>query len=111
MTRLIDADALKEYIDCGHLRNPCEVCFSELDVVNLIDAQPTIDAEPHWIPVSERLPEDDRSKVVTLANGNAEVGYYSNGDWWCVGDKVTLENQTVIAWMPLPKPYEVDDDR
>jgi hypothetical protein len=46
MTRLIDADALKEYIDCGHLRNPCEVCFSELDVVNLIDAQPTIDAEP-----------------------------------------------------------------
>lgn len=46
MTRLIDADALKEYIDCGHLRNPCEVCFSELDVVNLIDAQPTIDAVP-----------------------------------------------------------------
>ena len=44
--RLIDADALKEYIDCGHLRNPCEVCFSELDVVNLIDKQPTIDAEP-----------------------------------------------------------------
>ena len=46
MQRLIDADALKEYIDCGHLRNPCEVCFSELDVVNLIDAQPTIDAIP-----------------------------------------------------------------
>lgn len=46
MTRLIDADALKEYIDCGHLRNPCEVCFSELDVVNLIDEQPTVDAEP-----------------------------------------------------------------
>jgi hypothetical protein len=46
MTRLIDANALKEYIDCGHLRNPCEVCFSELDVVNLIDEQPTIYAEP-----------------------------------------------------------------
>ena len=46
MSRLIDADALKEYIDCGHLRSPCEVCFSELDVVNLIDAQPTIDAVP-----------------------------------------------------------------
>jgi hypothetical protein len=51
MTRLIDADALKEYIDCGHLRNPCEVCFSERDVVDLIDAQPTIDAVRHgkWI--------------------------------------------------------------
>jgi len=67
------------------------------------------DALPHWISCNERLPEDDRSKVVTLANGNAEVGYYSNGDWWCVGDKFTLENPTVIAWMPLPKPYEVTE--
>jgi hypothetical protein len=46
MTRLIDADALKEYIDCGHLRSPAEVCFSERDVVDLIDAQPTVDAVP-----------------------------------------------------------------
>ena len=46
MSRYIDADALKEYIDCGHLRNPCEVCFSERDVVDLIDAQPTVDAVP-----------------------------------------------------------------
>ena len=46
MTRYIDADVMKEYIDCGHLRNPCEVCFSELDVINLIDAQPTVDAVP-----------------------------------------------------------------
>ena len=61
-----------------------------------------------WIPCSERLPDDDRTKVVTLANGNAEAGYYSNGDWWCVGDSIALENPTVIAWMPLPEPYEVE---
>jgi hypothetical protein len=47
--------------------------------------------------------------VVTLANGNAEAGYYSNGDWWCVGDSINLENPKVIAWMPLPEPYEVDE--
>jgi len=46
MSRYIDADALKEYIDCGHLRSPAEVCFSERDVVDLIDAQPTVDAVP-----------------------------------------------------------------
>lgn len=63
-----------------------------------------------WIPCSERLPEDDRSKVVTLANGNTECGYYSNGDWWCIGDSITLENPTVIAWMPLPEPYEVEEE-
>ena len=62
-----------------------------------------------WIPCNERLPEDDRSKVVTLANGNTECGYYSNGDWWCIGDSISLENPTVIAWMPLPEPYEVEE--
>ena len=44
--RLIDADALKSYIDCGHLRSPIETCFSELDVVRMLDKQPTIDAAP-----------------------------------------------------------------
>lgn len=39
--RLIDADIFKSYIGTGHLRNPLEKCFSELDVVNMIDKQPT----------------------------------------------------------------------
>jgi len=43
--RLIDADAFKSYIDCGHLRSPNELCFSELDVVRMLDKQPTVDAE------------------------------------------------------------------
>ena len=66
-----------------------------------LESQP----EQKWIPVSERLPDDDRTKVVTLANGNVEAGYYSNGDWWCIGDTIALENPTVIAWMPLPEAY------
>ena len=103
MTRLIDAEKLKKHYawwDDDERRR----LFDQI-----VDAQPTIDAEPHWIPCSEMLPKDDRSKVVTLANGNTEVGYYSNGDWWCVGDSFRLENQTVIAWMPLPEPYEVEE--
>jgi hypothetical protein len=74
------------------------------EAIRLLEADQTVPVE--WIPCSERLPEDDRTKVVTLANGNAEAGYYSNGDWWCVGDSINLENPKVIAWMPLPKPYE-----
>ena len=46
MLRLIDADALKAWIDCGRLRPPTEMCFSEVDVVRMLDKQPTIDAEP-----------------------------------------------------------------
>lgn len=44
MARLIDADALIDFIDCGHLRNPFESCFSERDVVNMLEARPTVDA-------------------------------------------------------------------
>lgn len=44
--RLIDADALKRYIDCGHLRPPDEICLSELAVVQMVDRMPTIEAEP-----------------------------------------------------------------
>lgn len=42
--RLIDANALIEFIDMGHLRNPLETCFSERDVVDMLESRPTVDA-------------------------------------------------------------------
>ena len=44
--RLIDADALIDFIDCGHLRNPLESCFSERDVVDMLESRTTIAAAP-----------------------------------------------------------------
>ena len=44
--RLIDVDALISFIDMGHLRNPLESCFSERDVVDMLESRPTIEAEP-----------------------------------------------------------------
>lgn len=42
MSRLIDADALIEFIDAsGRLRHPGELAFSELDVVNMLNHAPT----------------------------------------------------------------------
>lgn len=46
MSRLIDADDLIEFIDIGHLRNPMEICFSERDVVDMLESRPIIDAVP-----------------------------------------------------------------
>ena len=43
--RLIDANRLIDFIDCGHLRNPLELCFSESEVVNMLDSAPTVPAE------------------------------------------------------------------
>lgn len=64
-----------------------------------------------WIPVSERLPEDNTRVLVTVKVENREPkvrsGYYymdghfhiDNGDCWESRDK------ELLAWMPLPKPY------
>jgi len=122
MTRLVDIEYIRNALGITGTAETCkgcrydngyELCATHLApsfayVCEVLDDAPTVDAGPKWIPCSERLPDDDRSKVVTLANGNVEAGYYSNGDWWCIGDSISLENPTVIAWMPLPEPYEVD---
>ena len=46
MHRLIDANKLIDFIDVGHLRQPGELCWSELDVANLLLNAPTVDAVP-----------------------------------------------------------------
>ena len=43
--RPIDANRLIDFIDCGHLRNPLELCFSESEVVNMLEQAPTVPAE------------------------------------------------------------------
>ncbi len=42
--RLIDANALIDWLDVGHLRNPLETCYSERDVVDMLESRPTVDA-------------------------------------------------------------------
>ena len=44
MARLIDADKLIDFVDVGHLRHPGELCYSEVDVANLLLHAPTVDA-------------------------------------------------------------------
>ena len=44
--RLIDTNKLIDFIDVGHLRHPGELCYSEVDVANILLHAPTVDAVP-----------------------------------------------------------------
>ena len=61
-----------------------------------------------WIPVTERLPEKDEHVLCTTvtAKGRRSVvrGYYSGKVWVCG------MNSNVIAWQPLPDPYEEHEE-
>lgn len=88
--------------------------------------------EPHWIPCSERLPEDIRPVIVTWKNTDPASYYqyivgkhftgtacYKNGKWYWYSS--TTEDMLAeygrydseefdeaiecTAWMPLPEPY------
>ena len=57
--------------------------------------------EQHWIPCSERLPEE-RGFYLTTTKDKAVYCDYWNEDNF---DRTEM----VIAWMPLPEPYKEDD--
>lgn len=58
-----------------------------------------------WIPVSERLPENHNQEVLISLEWGIDIGRYSDGEWhseWINH----YDDGNVLAWMPLPKPYE-----
>ena len=109
--RLIDANALIAYIDEGHLRNPLQICFSEHDVVNMVNGRPTVDAAEvvrgMWIPVTERLPEHC---VTVLSYDGRDYrtvktdSYDHCFECWLSDMGDILDRNTVTHWMPLPEP-------
>ena len=61
-----------------------------------------------WIPVSERLPKYDKEVLCFLSSDEYAVCYLTN-DW---GNDEFVDGgfgtgaYDVVAWMPLPKPFE-----
>jgi len=75
--------------------------------------------EPRWIPVSEDLPKpkDAMSKIsddVLVTDGlDMFVAWYHRDDRykeWRSTDRSYDKDTPIIAWMPLPKPYEVGSE-
>ena len=104
------------------------------DVIKCIKGMPSVTQKSvKWIPVSERLPDNTDPVIITWVNHDPEsyyadikdkpftaTGHYCNGRWWWYSvtsqdyldeyghwDIAAMDDAIeVIAWMPLPKPYE-----
>ena len=61
--------------------------------------------EPHWIPVTERLPDISKSVLICDIEGDIYLGHRTRyGDYY--PDLWNDRIKNVTAWMPLPEPYK-----
>lgn len=114
--RLIDCEALRKAMyheafetdsDMQRWDSGCWIRYKMFE--NALESAPTIDAVPVvWTPISERQPDVYGQYLVTAVWQGELVtdfdDYFVYG-WDDYGD-------TVVAWMPAPKPYdgEREDD-
>ena len=117
ISRQAAIDAIRKIYDSvGILGEKWAVDKCQMAIKDLPSAQP----EQRWIPVTERLPENDNEVLITVWDAEDDYvevykGFYQEHEWWtqwCHGcskikDEPCGEN-IVIAWMPLPKPYNAE---
>ena len=70
-------------------------------------------SECQWIPIEERLPEDDRYILISFSNfPMADIGRYEEDDgggaFYPDDEDISYSEIGVFvnAWMPLPDPYK-----
>ena len=121
---------MKEFIDklIERLEEEHERCINRYGIVGgnapAMEVKQCIDivnelAEEYkggWIPVSERLPEDRKEKLVYLSSNRITIARYNDHrlpysdypiGWGFPAPYfyIDFEKETVVAWMPLPAPY------
>lgn len=68
-------------------------------------ATKALEAEPHWIPVAERLPQASESVMICDAYGDICIGHRTMGGYY-FPDFCEDKIKDVRAWAELPEPYK-----
>jgi hypothetical protein len=70
-------------------------------------------SEPHWIPCSERLPEESGRYLISALDGigrrTTVAPYQPRYKAWTMTGRMAYWK--VVAWQPLPEPYEERRER
>ena len=138
--RINQTEVILHHLEVMPSAQPYERCIAEIkmgkdDLEELVaekveeikknmPAQPLI-TEPHWIPCSERLPEDDVEVLISYRykegegdTSHTDIDITTYGQMYFGGNKVGNykhwrapfeyfeSNYEVIAWMPLPESYQ-----
>lgn len=106
--RLIDADAMIDRLKEWDTKDKTDKALYNF-TLNRINEQPTIQPEPHWIPVTEANPTEDDDYWCTFG---AESGWFVDwcswykGRWVWWNDDVPNPVSNVIAWCYPIEPYK-----
>lgn len=132
MTRMIDADALNKklcettiFIEDGEvfqrMINDAPTIEPDADTIETLSAKLARHNFGYgaWIPVGDKLPEIGKRVLVYVMGDKAllcfhevrdsYIGIYmGDGRWgvWIYDGMRLLNNEDVLAWTPLPKPYK-----
>ena len=117
----ITIDACKGAIELLE-KQPCEDCISRAEalriaksyyhaeyVVDRIRQLPSVTPKARWIPVSERLPEENIHVLCKFYMGGMAECYHAHDYWHIVGG-FRIKIDDVLAWMPLPEGYKEEDE-
>lgn len=116
--RLIDADAFDERVRVAGGMSEEELTEDFKDgvqaVLYLLSKQPTIQSEPQWIPITQKLPDLDKCVLATTSWGTitiAERWKDTKGEenWFVSEGECNAERDDIVAWKPLPEPYKGEE--
>ena len=107
MSIVIDADKLWKAITTNH---DDYIELGELGEL-IYDGEMEAQTAQQWIPVAERLPQNENTVLTTYICENkryVEEGSCYKGSWCLAYDEYRINNhpRTIVAWMPLPTPYK-----